>query len=262
MAEQSASSRREPTEESNFTCRLCHDSGHVPVLNGEPVAWDDERLLGVLLSCRECQCQSERRREKLFLSSHITDQFLSVGFKGFAVQGRPACVREARDAALEYFDHYEAVKGTKANSCALLGPPGSGKTHLLMAVSNGLMRQGVGVHYFPWVEGFGELKDNLDELESRLDVMRHVDVLFLDDLFKGRYKPTEFQLEQLFGVVNYRYLNCKPMLVSSERDIDEICAIDEGIGRRFWERSKGHRVIMGLTEQERRDGMQLNYSLM
>lgn len=217
--------------------------------------------IGTPYSARECSCRIEKRRQRLFQSSRITANFLKMGFKNFEVKDRPACVKDARDITLEYFNQFSQIRDTRQNSCVLLGPPGSGKTHLLMAISNGLLRQDIGVHYFPWVEGFGELKDNLDELESRLNIMRRADVLFLDDLFKGRTRPTDFQLEQLFGVVNYRYLNCKPMLVSSERDIDEICAIDEGIGRRLWERAKGHRALMGLADKERQSGMKLNYSL-
>lgn len=210
----------------------------------------------------ECKCQQERRQERLFKSSRITEQFRSVGFRGFETTNRPQCVRDALNIALDYYHRFEEIKSTRQNSMALLGPPGSGKTHLLMAVCNGLMRQEVGVHYFPWVEGFGDLKDNLDELESRLEVMRQVDVLFIDDLFKGRTFPTDFQLEQLFSVVNYRYNERKPMLVSSERDIDAISEIDQGIARRLWEPSKGHRALMGLTKDESDAGMILNYSFL
>ena len=265
QAEQSGSSQAASSDAStSYECEKCHDFFFLAVLpDGARAAIDSQEALHAGYSTvAECKCQWERRQERLFKSSRITEQFRSVGFKGFITKGRPKCVRDALDIALAYYNEFEKIRDTRNNSIALLGPPGSGKTHLLMAVCNGLLRKEVGVHYFPWVEGFGDLKDNLDELEPRLDVMRQVDVLFIDDLFKGRTVPTDFQLEQLFSVVNYRYLECKPMLISSERDIDAICAIDEGVGRRIWERAKGHRAIMGLTEEEAKAGMTLNYSLL
>lgn len=263
MAEQGPSQAERSDESETYKCSLCQDRGYIPVLDsGEEVQWGDMRLIGNVWAVRECKCQQERRLEALFASSHITENFRQVGFKGFVVEGRPACVRAARDVALDYYNRFNEIRNTKHNSIALLGPPGSGKTHLLMAVANGLIRKGVTVQYFPWVEGVGELRDNRDDIEDRLHAMKTVDVLFIDDLYKGRRAPTDFQLEALFNVVNYRYLNCLPMMVSSEKDIDQLCEIDEGIGRRIWERAYGHRVIMGLTSEERAAGMELNYSLL
>jgi len=210
---------------------------------------------------RQCTCVERKRIERLFRSSHITDQFRSVGFRGFITDSRPQCAKQARDTSLDYYNRFDEIRSTRANSIVLYGPPGSGKTHLLMAIANGLMRKGVAVQYFPWVEGFNDLKDKLDDLQKRTEAMKHVEVLYIDDLYKGRQKPTDFMLEQLFGVVNYRYQNCLPMMVCSERTTQEIFAIDEAIGRRIHERSEGHRVLMGLTPEERAAGIELNYSL-
>lgn len=248
---------------------MCKDLRSVAVIEatGEEVPVGDARLYDFDAghirphAVKVCPCVERKRISKLFTSSHITEQFQNVGFKDFVVKGRPQCVKDARDTALAYFNTFSEIRSTRNNSCVLLGPPGSGKTHLLMAVSNGFMRMGTAVQYFPWVEGFNNLKDNLDDLEKLTNAMKRVDVLFVDDLFKGRTKPTDFQLEQLFGIVNYRYLNCLPMLISSERDIDDMFEIDEGIARRIYERAKGHRVILGLTDAERAAGMELNYSL-
>lgn len=256
------------SSKQTYDCHRCKDTGVVVLLLdlGEEVPIGDRRMWDEQFHQRAhvmkpCGCQERKRIEKLFRSSNITENFRKVGFKGFVIDGRPSCVREARDVALRYFQTFDSIRNTEHNSLTLLGQPGSGKTHLLMAVCNGLMRKGIPVQYFPWVEGFGDLKNHLDDLEERIDTMKRVDVLFIDDLFKGRRHPTDFQLEQLFNVVNFRYLNCLPMLVSSERDIDAICAIDEGMGRRIWERSYGHRVIMGLSPEERDAGMELNFSL-
>lgn len=135
-----------------------------------------------------------------------------------------------------------------------MGRPGSGKTHLLMAVANQLIQERVHVMYFPWVEALNNLKDDFSKLDERIRQMQTVEVLYIDDLFKGRKLPTDFQLEQLFAVVNDRYLNKRPMLLSSEKTMDEIIDFDEGLGSRLAEMCMDYTVYMV-------GGRELNYRL-
>ena len=197
----------------------------------------------------------------MFKSSNISGEFQHITFDNFVLDGRPECVHNAYNAVQHYLANFESLRGTANNSIALLGVPGSGKTHLLIAAANALLAQGVGVLYFPWVEGSNELRDAVAkkaDVQAKIDAMKNVDVLFIDDLFKGRKEVKDFQLEWLFEVVNYRYLNHLPMMVSSERYFDQILSIDEGIGRRIFERSRAHKVDMQLGQDE--EGA-LNYSI-
>lgn len=211
---------------------------------------------------RQCACVEERRRKRLFKSSHITEAFQQIGFDSFALDGRPECVKRAFYTTKHWLEVFENVRHTEQNSISLLGVPGSGKTHLLIAVANELLHRGISVLYFPWAEGSNELRDAVAkkaDVQAKIDAMKTVDVLFIDDLFKGRKEIKDFQLEWLFEVVNYRYLNHLPLMVSSEKFSYEILSIDEGIGRRIYERSKSHLVNMLLGEGEEK--MQLNYSI-
>jgi DNA replication protein DnaC len=209
----------------------------------------------------ECECQERNRIKRMFKSSHITDDFQKLGFQNFITDGRPQCVTAAKEVALEYLKRFDDIKDDRCNSVALLGNPGCGKTHVLMAICNNLMRKRIHVMYFPWVEGLNDLKDNMDDLERKIRMMKEVSVLYIDDLFKGRKTPTEWSVEQLFGIVNYRYVEHLPILLSCEKDIDQLCDIDEGIGSRLYEMARNHTVLMKLTPQEEQDGTQLNYRI-
>jgi DNA replication protein DnaC len=185
-----------------------------------------------------------KRIQRLFKTSQITEEFRKLTFENFSLNDRPQLVQDAFQCAKSYLEYYQDLKGERQNSIALLGQPGSGKTHLLTSIANALLDQGVGVIYFPWVEGLNDLKDDFSQLNEKVKQLKEIEVLFIDDLFKGRKTATDWQLEQLFEVVNYRYLNHLPILISSERDIDEICDEDEGIGSRIYQMSKDFTVVL------------------
>jgi DNA replication protein DnaC len=195
-----------------------------------------------------------KRIERLFKTSQITEEFRNLTFENFNLLGRPSLVQDAFNCAEAYLDCFQGIRGERQNSIALLGQPGSGKTHLLISIANALLDQGIGVLYFPWVEGLNDLKDDFSKTNEKVEQLKEIDVLFIDDLFKGRRTVTDWQLEQLFEIVNYRYLNHLPMLISSEKDIDQICDIDEGIGSRIYQMSKDFTVVL-------RGEKNLNYRL-
>lgn len=83
--------------------------------------------------------------------------------------------------------------------------------------------------------------------------MNTADVLFIDDLFKGNL--TDWEFKQIMAVVNYRYLNNLPLLISTEHDVDSLCAIDEAFGSRIYEMTKDYAVTV------KGDKWELNYRL-
>jgi DNA replication protein DnaC len=223
-------------EEKTYECPKCNDrQGYI---QGE---WPNEIWV-------RCACIEWRRVKRMMRASEITDEFKNLGFKGFRTDGKPQVIKDAYDCAVEYFQEFQVIRTKRQNSIALLGQPGSGKTHLLTAISNNLMKvANVPVLYFPYVEGFNDLKDDFDLLEAKLERMKQVDVLFIDDLFKpvkGSPRATDWQIEQTYAVINYRYLNHRPILISSELTVDELCNIDEALGTRIFEMCKDFMVVV------------------
>ncbi|MBT2573716.1 ATP-binding protein [Bacillus sp. ISL-51] len=224
------------SDESRYDCQLCKDQGgFLRMQNGTDV-WV------------KCGCADDRKVKRLLGASEITDAFRKLNFKGFRTSGKPQAVIDAYDCALEFIENFDRIKNSRKNSIALLGRPGTGKTHLLTALSNDVMKQKqTPVVYFPFVEGFTDLKNDFDLLDAKLSRMKQVDVLFIDDLFKplnGKPRATDWQIEQMYAVINYRYLNHKPILLSSELACDELVRIDEALGTRIYEMCSDYLVII------------------
>ncbi|MBH0171048.1 ATP-binding protein [Fictibacillus sp. 18YEL24] len=229
------------TEDEFYSGRVCHPKD----------AWEWRDTFS-----QRCDCSIKRKIQKIMKSSEITDAFKKMAFSNFERVGKHELIQEAYQCAIDYYRDFDSIKGDRCNSISLLGQPGCGKTHLLTAIANNLIhKKQVSVLYFPFVEGFNDLKDNFDLLEEKLSNMKKVDVLFIDDLFKpvttdskeGRKrKPraTEWQIEQIYAVINFRYLNHKPMLISSELNVDELIDIDEALGTRIYQMSKDYTVVI------------------
>lgn len=250
----------------SYRCNICRDEEFVITQKRYsevyPETEDTDKGNLLMHVSTRCSCIESKAIDRSFKTSKITSEFAKRTFDNFESVNRPQSVKDAYSYSKAYAENFQEIKEEKHNSICLLGRPGCGKTHLLMAIANHLMTTKYlfdvirfpTVQYFPWVEGFNEIKDDLSLTEERINRMQKVDVLYIDDMWKGRGKPTPFQLEQMFAVINYRYMEKKPVIISSERDIDEMCEFDEGIGSRINEMCKDFRIIL-------KGGRELNYRL-
>ncbi|MCA1183450.1 ATP-binding protein [Bacillus licheniformis] len=235
-AQSSATESDASEKKADYDCSICKDElGYL------------EKKDGIEVWVR-CKCVEWRRIRKLMNSSDITAEFEKLQFKNFVTEGKDKLIIEAYDCAVDYYKDFEDIRDKRRNSIALLGQPGSGKTHLLTAISNKLIKsKNIPVQYFPYVEGFNDLKDDFEKLEEKLRRMKEVDVLFIDDLFKplnGKPRATDWQVEQTYSVINYRYLNHKPIMISSEWNIEQLVKIDEALGTRIYEMCEDYIVII------------------
>ena len=74
-----------------------------------------------------------------------------------------------------------------------------------------------------------------------VEPLKRVKVLYIDDLFKtGKgQQPTTGDVNLAFELINARYNDSRLLtVIASERSINEILDIDEGVGSRIYERAK------------------------
>lgn len=126
----------------------------------------------------------------------------------------------------------------------LCGNPGSGKTHLALAIANNFInKKKLKVIYMPYRDIVTKIKQNmLDEEYYRKTLSKYqtADILLIDDLFKGKVNETDINIT--FEIVNYRYLNNLPMIISTEYTVDKLLDFDEAIGSRIYEITRDYLV--------------------
>ena len=95
----------------------------------------------------------------------------------------------------------------------------------------------------PYREVITKIKQNmLDEeyYQKTISKYQSCELLLIDDLFKG--KITESDINIIFEILNYRYLNHLPIIISTEFIIDELLNFDEAVGSRIYEMCKSYVV--------------------
>ena len=90
-----------------------------------------------------------------------------------------------------------------------------------------------------------------DEYDKLMNTYKNSKVLLVDDLFKGNI--TQSDLNIFFEIVNHRYFNNLPMIISTEMLMDELLKVDEAIGSRLLEMCGQYSVEL--------KGSKLNYRI-
>ena len=138
------------------------------------------------------------------------------------------------------------------------GQSGSGKTHLCTAVSRKLLWEGKELLYMPWREKIAQLKAMSLDSEKRTKMMeawKTAQVLYIDDLFKtgkgadGSETPSQADIGLAFEILNHRYINHLPTILSTERTPQELVAIDEATGSRIIEAAGKHVYSIGRDQK-------------
>lgn len=180
---------------------------------------------------KECECMNKRRFLRRIRKSGMSDMLRRYTFDSYETPD--ATRQKVKDAA-------ERFCGEDTGWFYLAGQSGSGKTHICTAICSRLIEKGWDVYYMEWRDESRQLKAmmNTEELDERLDRLKKVKALYIDDFLKGGVNDADIRLA--FEIINARYNDTRlRTIISTEAPIEAILSIDEALGGRIKERSKG-----------------------
>jgi len=173
-------------------------------------------------SCRLPGVREEVRR-RLFSLSHL-DELGGLTFDSFSPRGRrnlPAYNQESLQAAYQRAQHYAH---TLEGWLLIQGGYGCGKTHLAAAIANECVGLGVPTLFLTVPDLLDTLRFSFDAeevtFEQRFEQLRTAPFLVLDDF--GTQNATEWSREKLFQILNFRYINRLPTVVTTNLELDEV----------------------------------------
>jgi len=106
----------------------------------------------------------------------------------------------------------------------LEGGYGCGKTHIAAAIANFAVSMGTPTLFITVPDLLDSLRfafnDPETTFEARFEQVRNADLLILDDF--GTQNATGWAQEKLFQIINYRYINKLPTVITTNLMLDEI----------------------------------------
>ena len=177
------------------------------------------------MSCgpRECDCVQRARNRKHLRDSGLEKLVQRCTFDSYLA--KTTWQQAVKDRATAYLDD------CRSSSFFIGGQSGSGKTHICTAISGEIMMRGHRLRYFQWVKDASRLKQLIGEreqYEQELKRWTQAPFLYVDDLFKSEISDADIRL--FYEILNDRYNNALPVIISSERGLEEIRRARNGSG--------------------------------
>lgn len=197
----------------------------------------------------DCDCEiieGEKIEEKLLAIKRIEylrncgigKKFMSKNFKNFDEKKNPEAYNQCFGYARNFLDSLKTGRGL-----LISGPVGTGKTHLVAAIINyiasvhsdkftGYLQYTAVTNFLNQLrESYGNKELSTGKIEKR---QKESALLVLDDL--GVEKETDWSVEKLYEIINYRYDEEMPIIITTNLDI--LClkkSIDERLFSRIIE---------------------------
>ena len=185
--------------------------------NGAQAYWNeyDLKKLRMLEEEKKLELMQEfsRKVEKIIRNSKMSKRNLNYKFDNF----------ETNNSNKKVFNNLKnysekLVNGIEKKGLILVGNNGVGKTHLACSIANKLIENGIPVIYGTLINLLAELRNSYDTDNdiSEMEIIKlyeNVALLIIDDL--GKEKPSEWGLEKLFTIINSRYENNLPVIITT-----------------------------------------------
>jgi len=202
-------------------CPICHGLGYLrlDVQVGTP-----EFGKVHVCTCRQVEV-NQQVRQRLFALSHL-DELSDQTFDNFEPRGRGDLPPRQGDSLERAYNQAQHFAQSMEGWLLFQGDFGCGKTHLAAAIANFAVSVGVPTLFITVPDLLDSLRfayqDPGTTFEDRFEEIRRAPLLVMDDF--GTENATPWAQEKLFQIINYRYTNRLPTVITTnlgERDIEE-----------------------------------------
>ena len=212
-------SEKEYIKDGHAYCKVCHERKDGDVME----FFGNKMILRVACKCdREIEQQKKRREKQMEIERLKRTCFNSMREWSYTFENYQGEENQSLMIAKNFVEDYEKMK--KENIGLLFyGAVGSGKTYLACSIANSLIEQyQISVKIRNFAQIINELQKSSFDFDKNayIESLVNTSVLILDDL--GIERDTSYAKEQVYNIVNSRYLKQKPTIFTTNLSYDTI----------------------------------------
>jgi len=208
-----------PGEPLPFGCPKCDGYGNIIDEHG----------------ARPCECKLEYFRKKSLAQANIPRHFDRMSLANFK---RSTQTQKNLYSTINLYLKRFSAENNKG--LLLWGGPGTGKTHMAVAVLRELIVKGHDGFFYDTQELLRQIRRSFDPKAQSIDlaqIQQDLDrnILLLDDF--GASRMTGWVRDEIYSIINQRYTSNKTLLVTTRLDFDSELPdfVGEAIRSRFLE---------------------------
>lgn len=190
-----------------------------------------------------CKCRQEKldREEAEFKRREEAQRIMRLRLNCFHSEDDANCtfaLDDRRDVKVSnalqlYADNF--AENRKINLGLLLhGPVGTGKTFYAACIANRLLDAGYTVEMTSFTRIVNTMQGMYEGKQAYIDLLMRRDLLIIDDL--GVERESEFMQEQVTAIIDARYKSKRPLIITTNIDLEEIKRPKNLTYRRMYDR--------------------------
>lgn len=217
-----------------------------------------ERIVACQCKCsREKDEREERERKNREKLEEIAKMRASgihdANIRGWTFANDDGKAPDVMRKARKYYDNWKQMYEDNIG-LLLFGDVGTGKTYFAACIANALIDDGYPVLMTNFSKIINALSGfNTEDKNAYINSLNNYKLLIIDDL--GVERQSDFAMEQVYNVIDSRYKNGQPIIVTTNISIEDIKNPADIKYKRIYDRIIEMTIPIKVSGTSRREGL-------